>query len=353
MIADFPESLKAWISENFPGMRFAYWGQSAATMLHDALREEQRNNVILPAFICPSVTAAAIQAGKHVVHVDVDRTTLHIDPQKLEQVLRGMRHDDTVLLIDHSFGYPYSQIEKIRQDHPGLLIIEDCVRALGGATTGGPVGRSGDWVLVSLYKTVGGNDHGGILLTGSPYTIRSGRVRPTTLRQFAATFGPARMIYERLKRRSCNYSPSRRDLESPPLKPVVGIPNQLCLTRFLTTITKDKKTLQRRQEATRDIRSALQGTTGFSFIKSAKGVLNAEHFVSFTVDDDGARDRLISDLHRQGLFLLRTWDCIPPFFRTLTSTFPTGCSVSVFLADHVVHIPMNSFLSRSLEIRHF
>ncbi len=345
MTADLPQALKNWTTANFPKLQFSCWGQSGAAMLHDALRGQKRSNVVLPAFICPSVTAAAIHAGKRVVHVDVDRTTLNINVRQLETVLGGMSCEDTVLLVDHAFGNPFPQIAEIRASFPELLIVEDCVRALGGAIAEGPIGSFGDWVLISLYKTVPGNDHGGILLTGSAVEVRSGSARKITLRQRVSTFAPARVIYEWLKRRSCDVTPPRDDLESPTWNPPSGIPNRLCLRRFLAFAAAEKHEFQRRRQAADELRSALREIAGLSVIRSAENSRNAEHFLSFTVRDGISRDRFVSDLHGQGLFLLRTWDCIPANFRSLSSTFPVGFSESVFLARHVVHIPISSFMT--------
>jgi hypothetical protein len=54
---------------------------------------------------------------------------------------------------------------------------------------------------------------------------------------------------------------------------------------------------------------------------------------------------LLTHLHRRGLFLLRTWDMVPPFFRCFSDTFPYGAAGSRFLADHVAQIPVHRFVS--------
>src|SRR5207237_950029 len=78
---------------------------------------------------------------------------------------------ESVLLVDHAFGYPFAAIAAVRRRHPQLLLIEDCARALGSEIDGRAVGNTADWTLLSLYKAVDGNDHGALLLTPSPYRI--------------------------------------------------------------------------------------------------------------------------------------------------------------------------------------
>ena len=56
------------------------------------------------------------------------------------------------------------------------------------------------------------------------------------------------------------------------------------------------------------------------------------------------RNELLTDLHRRGLFLLRTWDVVPAFFERFSGAFPFGSSASVFLADHIGHIPVGRFI---------
>ena len=65
-------------------------------------------------------------------------------------------------------------------------------------------------------------------------------------------------------------------------------------------------------------------------------------FLSFIVCGT-SRDGLLAHLHRKGLFLLRTWDMVPAFYRTFSGTFPFGSAGSEFLARNIVHILLIHF----------
>src|SRR5436190_142903 len=98
--------LSRWAASTYPDHPYASWGQSGEALLFDALCQEKRKTIILPAFICPSLAAMAAATGMKVVFVDVDRDTLHPDPGRLEQCLAEHADSELVLLVDHSFGYP-------------------------------------------------------------------------------------------------------------------------------------------------------------------------------------------------------------------------------------------------------
>ena len=153
-----------------------------------------------------------------VVFLDVNPETLHIGLNQLEQCLAEDREEETALLADHTFGYPFAQLPEVRRKHPRLLIIEDCVRALGSRIHGRPVGNTGDWTLLSMYKTTPGNNHGAILLTQSPYQIHTGPSPITTwgtwrrwVKQWASISPALRMLWDFVHP---DYGPTRRDVEA-------------------------------------------------------------------------------------------------------------------------------------------
>jgi dTDP-4-amino-4,6-dideoxygalactose transaminase len=320
-------------------------------MLFDALCQEKRKTILLPAFICPSLTSMAAATDMKVVLVDVDRDTLHPHPGRLEHCLAEYRDSESVLVVDHAFGYPFAAIGDVRRQHPELLIIEDCVRALGSEIDGRAVGHTGDLTLLSLYKTVQGNNHGALLLARSPYSIRSGPAPATTWRQRSSTLRPLRRVYELIKRRHPDFCATPRILESRSWLPTIGVPNQLCLARFAKAIDRLGTSVARRREAAAEIKTALGDLEAIRIVQTDAGCDTDAYFLSFTVADGIDRNSLLTSLHRRGLFLLRTWDAVPAFFDCFSKAFPFGFSESVFLADHVAHIPVGWFLEAGLRKR--
>jgi dTDP-4-amino-4,6-dideoxygalactose transaminase len=333
-----------WVANSYPEYEYAYWGQSGAALLFDALCQERRKIIILPAFICPGLASMAAATGMKVVLVDVDRDTLHPHPGRLEECLAEYRDSESVLVVDHAFGYPFAAIGDVRRRHPELLIIEDCVRALGSEIDGRAVGHTSDLTLLSLYKTVQGNNHGALLLARSPYRIRSGPAPATTWRQRASTMRPLRKVYELIKRRHPDFGATPRILESSLWLPAIGVPNQLCLARFAKEVDRLGTSIARRRRAAAEIKTALGDLGALRFVQTDAGCDTGAYFLSFTVAGRIDRNRLLTSLHRRGLFLLRTWDAVPAFFACFSNAFPIGSAECIFLADHVAHIPVDRFL---------
>src|SRR5258706_14065024 len=146
--------IRDWLREHFPQHPHIYPGVSGATLLHEALKTQTRTSVVMPAFICPSLSEMAARAGKQVVHIDADPLTLHPDMARLVKHLARQNASETVLLIDHSFGYSLPGLASLRQMFPRLLIIEDFARALRAKIRGQFPRRHAGWRLLLLDKTI-------------------------------------------------------------------------------------------------------------------------------------------------------------------------------------------------------
>jgi dTDP-4-amino-4,6-dideoxygalactose transaminase len=267
-----------------------------------------------------------------------------MDSEKLRYCLAEQEAAETVLLVDHTFGYPAAAIKEWRSKYPDLLIIEDCVRALGGEIDGRPVGHHGDWVLFSLYKTTVGNDHGAVLLTRSPYAIRSGPAPGATLRQWASGLKPSRILYEAFKRLRCEFVEGRRDLEAPEWTEWSGTPNSLCQKRFENQLAHLKESREGRLRASHEIQSALQDEEMVELIQLEPGCRPSAFFLSFTVSAGVHRKTLVKTMHRKGFFLVWAWNIVPAFYACFSQSFPCGFAESVFLADRACHIPLGQYV---------
>lgn len=343
--AHISSALRSWAAAEYRDFPYVHYGLSGASLMFEALRQENRQTILLPAFICPTLSAMALQTGMKVIHIDVDRTTLHPTPDMLSQCLVERDAAQTVLLLDHTFGYPVPDISQWRRRHPDLLIIEDCVRALGGEVHGKPVGHEGDWALFSMYKNTLGNDHGAVLLTRSPYAIRSGPPPATTCLQWASGVRPLRSVYDAMKRLRPDFGNMRRDLNAPSWSAAIGVPNQLCQLRFANQLTSLTDARIKRCLAGDAIQEALRDVEPIQFIRPMSGCRTAGFFLSFSLADGVRRDSLLETLHKQGLFLIRAWNVVPAFYRCFAKTFPYGATDSVFLADRICHIPLWQYLT--------
>src|SRR5262249_32041976 len=311
--------------------------------LHDALKTVYRSSVVLPAYICPSLSAMASVAGKRLTHVEVDRRTLLPDPSQLESLLASRDTSDTVLLIDHAFGYPFGGIAKLREIFPDLLIIEDCARALGVTIGGDFPGRHADWVLLSMYKTIRGSRNGAVLLTRAPLAIRKERLpAPPSFKERFSTVGPIRWIYHGMLAKRMRFE-TRPLGDRPEWETQRGLPGELCASRFAAELKELETRVRLRAEVASELTAALWRIDGVRCIQSAENCTLAGNFVSFAIEKNGTRDALITKLYRQGLFVTRTWDIVPGHYPKLEATFPSGPGASLELADRMAHIPVDFF----------
>ncbi len=346
------ENLIESLSTTYPEYPFRQFGRSGASLLYEVLKHSDRTRLILPAFICCELSFMGVEAGKQLLHIDVDRTTLHMQRSALEEALSDDADEDTIVLIDHSFGYPCSWIHSLRDEHPSLLIIEDCVRALGALIDSQPVGHSGDYVLLSMYKTVPGNDHGAILLGRQPVAGAAGPRAGDSLRQKLSQNPLARWVYELNKRRHPAFGrPNHTDTREIRWSPRPGQPSLRSAQRFLDDLSSQEENRNRYSESFHDIHSRLSRHAELNFIQLDTAADPGYEFLSMTVAPSLSRNRLLEGLHRKGCFLLSTWDQIPVFFTAFQDSIPQNRQESVFLADHIVHIPLRQFSSKRRRLR--
>jgi dTDP-4-amino-4,6-dideoxygalactose transaminase len=338
--------LHSWIASEFSDYSHVYFGLSGGSLLFDALRHEPRTKVILPAFICPTVSAMAACAGKQVVHVDVEPRTMHMHPGKLAAAIERCVDTDSVLLFDHTFGYPVPDVLSWKARYPALLIIEDCVRGHGASVNGAPVGHAGDLVLLSMYKNTVGNYHGAVLLTRQEYPIRVGEQAPPSGIEWAAGVAPLRIIHDALKRFRGDFSASPRNLDKPYWAPIVGSPNRLTQMRYCRQVATLGRDAAKRSEAASEIHAGLGDESVISFIDCPAHCNASAYFLSFTVCSQVDRDHLLGALHRRGHYLVRAWNTIPAFFRCFADTFPAGNEGSLQLADSICHVPLSHYSVR-------
>lgn len=341
--------LSTWLSSEFSEFRHAYAGASGATLLYDAIRSTGRSTLVLPAFICCELSLMGLAAGMRVIHVEVERGTLLMDREELIRQLRTVDPGDVVLLVDHAFGNPVPWLADIKRQFPAVLLVEDCVRALGASVDGRPVGHEGDLVLLSLYKTTRGNDHGALLLSKElPVATQTAGTATLSTAARLSRIGALRWIYGLLKRRRPAYPPTDHHTTRRPVwRPDRRGPSPLVVDRFLDAIAADARLEGRIREARSALSDLLARNAWISLVRPAIGTNPAPYSLSFTVQGEIDRNALLDALHHRGHSLLRTWDQVPAFFTMLSNSFSRPPDASVFLADHVVHIPLREYMSHA------
>jgi dTDP-4-amino-4,6-dideoxygalactose transaminase len=129
-------------------------GRAAMTLILQALRsvanDPDRDEVLVPAYTCYSVPASIARAGLRFRLVDVDPSTLGMDPRALEKTDMSRA---LAVVSSNLYGIPNDlpAIEKIARDR-GIFMLDDSAQAFGARVGGRAVGAFGDAGLYSFDK---------------------------------------------------------------------------------------------------------------------------------------------------------------------------------------------------------
>lgn len=151
----------------YHGAKHSLATTSCTTALHLGLAAfgvKEGDEVIVPAFTWVSTANSILYCGAKPVFADVDTETNNIDPKGLKK----LRTAKTKAIIPvHLFGL-CADIDAIKDELPGVKILEDCACAAGATYKGRFAGTLGDMGAFSLHprKSITTGE-GGVLTTNS------------------------------------------------------------------------------------------------------------------------------------------------------------------------------------------
>ncbi len=167
----FLEKLKAFL-----GVKYCYLVSSGTAALYIILKslkhDTQQNEVIIPAYTCPSVAAAIVKSGLKVRLCDINKNDFNYDIESLKNTISP---DTLCIVAVHLFGV-YSEMQELKDlcVQKNIYIIEDAAQGFGNyvenTTTDGNkmLGTLGD---VGFYSFGRGKPlnlmHGGAIVTNS------------------------------------------------------------------------------------------------------------------------------------------------------------------------------------------
>jgi dTDP-4-amino-4,6-dideoxygalactose transaminase len=122
----------------------------------------ENSRILLPAFIPNDFVGIFHKYNITPVFIDVDPETYHLNLEAInEKQLEGAK----ALLLLHTFGLPANGKEyRSYCERHGLIMIEDCARALGASVENNLVGAFGHYALFSFPKCTPARQ-GGIALS--------------------------------------------------------------------------------------------------------------------------------------------------------------------------------------------
>ncbi|MEM3113231.1 MAG: DegT/DnrJ/EryC1/StrS family aminotransferase [Candidatus Pacearchaeota archaeon] len=165
------------LMSDYIGKKYAKATSSGTTALHIALlslgvgsitNEGEKDEVILPSYICASVMSAVKMTGAIPVLADIQDDFIergcNIYADKIKKLITK---NTRAIIIPHMFGIS-ADMDRIRKVSKNIPIIEDCAHSLGTKYKGKYVGSFGDISIFSFYATkVISSGQGGMILTSN------------------------------------------------------------------------------------------------------------------------------------------------------------------------------------------
>jgi len=137
-------------------------GTAALHLALLALEVKEKDEVIIPSFVCSAVLNAVNYTGATPVIVDIEPLTYNISA---DEVKRAISAKTKAIIVPHMFGCP-AEMDKLSElDIP---IIEDCAQSVGATLKGQKTGSFGLLSVFSFYATkVLACGEGGMILSDS------------------------------------------------------------------------------------------------------------------------------------------------------------------------------------------
>jgi dTDP-4-amino-4,6-dideoxygalactose transaminase len=124
------------------------YGRTGLFFLLEALGLKERE-VICPAYTCVVVPHAIVTSGNEPVFVDSQEEDFNMN---LDLVPEAITEKTGAIVATSIFGYPVDldRLDKIRQQHPQIPIIQDCAHSFAAEWKGRPVHQAGDAAIFGL-----------------------------------------------------------------------------------------------------------------------------------------------------------------------------------------------------------
>jgi dTDP-4-amino-4,6-dideoxygalactose transaminase len=140
-------------------------GRAALAIILTCLKKDSnRTQVVIPAYVCPTVVQSVLKAGLEPIVCDVSPQTLDHDRDALNRLI-----NPRVLAVVPAHLYGWAQdirdIVQLGKQHE-FYVIEDAAQAFGASLGGRMVGGWGDVGYYSLGRGKGiPVGHGGVIIT--------------------------------------------------------------------------------------------------------------------------------------------------------------------------------------------
>jgi perosamine synthetase len=124
------------------------YGRTGLILLLEALGLKNKD-VICPAYTCVVVPHAIVYSKNTPVFIDCERNGFNMDLDKVEEKITPRTG---AIIATSLFGYPVNldKLDKIREHHPHVYIIQDCAHSFAAEWEGRPVQKEGAAAIFGL-----------------------------------------------------------------------------------------------------------------------------------------------------------------------------------------------------------
>jgi len=166
---EFTERCQGWLRE-ITGSPLALLSHSATGALEAATMLAglgQGDEAIMPSFGYPTMASAVVRQGATPVFVDIEPTSLNIDPDRVAEAV-GERTRAIFAVHYGGVACDMERLDEIAPEHD-LALIEDAAHCLLAEQDGRALGSLGDLGAISFHETKNVTcGEGGVLLVNNP-----------------------------------------------------------------------------------------------------------------------------------------------------------------------------------------
>lgn len=146
-VKDFEDELSKYLNYG-PGHSAAFSsGTAALYVVLTSLGVKEKDEVIIPSYLCSAVLNAIYLARAKPILVDINEDDFNIS---FKDVRKKINSRTKAIIVSHIFGMPADAKKFIKL---GVPIIEDCAQAIGSKLNGKNVGIFGKAAIFSFYAS--------------------------------------------------------------------------------------------------------------------------------------------------------------------------------------------------------
>lgn len=320
-------------------------GSSAIAVALRLAQVKASDEVLVPAFHCPTMASPAAALGAEVVFYKI-KEDLSCDLDSIRQLISERSR---VLLVSHFFGIAHD-LGAIRElcDATGIQLIEDCAHMYFGSVGSKPIGTTGDFAVFSTRKFFAGAD-GGILASDTrevmhPHVTGLGPLQELKYildvgeesLEFDA-IGPWRLpvlallglrsFAKRISGHSVVNSTTDADVsEADPVE--LPLKSMSRISRRLLARSNNAAAIQARRHNFLLLHKMLTGSGAFRTLGNVQAQVEVPYMYPLIVD----KPDIYLTLRNEGWPIWR-WD-----------DSSRSCSVSDYYAQHLLHVPCHQSL---------